>query len=102
MANGRDKDRSREGRKRIGEILLREWDVLGVSEFPEVHRQYDSYAAKVYVMLMDERSDEEAIATYLYQTATGHMGSSPSDLLLQSCLKASAAVIALRPELDFH
>jgi len=102
MANGLDKERSREGRLRVREILLREWDVLGISDFPEAHRQYDAYAAKVYVMLMDERSGEDAIAAYLYQTATDRIGCSPGQSLAQICATAAAAVVALRPELDFH
>ena len=102
MAHGRDKERSRENRARVREILMREWDPIGVADSPGAYDEYDAYVGKVYVMLMDERASGEAIEAYLYAIATGHIGLSPSDYQKQQARKAADALIAVRPEFDLH
>jgi hypothetical protein len=56
MAHGRNKYQSRESRARVREILMREWDPIGVSGVPEAADEYDRYVGTVYVMLMDHRA----------------------------------------------
>jgi hypothetical protein len=55
MAHGRNKYQSRESRARVREILMREWDPIGVSGVPEAADEYDRYVGTVYVMLMDQQ-----------------------------------------------
>jgi hypothetical protein len=74
MAHGRDKYQSRENRARVRDVLMREWDPIGVAEIPAAADEYDAYASKAYVMLMDERATEKAISAYLFKIATRHMG----------------------------
>jgi hypothetical protein len=74
MAHGRNKYQSRENRARVREILLRDWDPIGVSGIPEAADEYDTYANRAYVMLMDEGATVSEIAGYLYTVATEHMG----------------------------
>lgn len=64
MAHGRNKYQSRENRARVREILLRDWDPIGVSGIPEAADEYDTYANKPYVMLMDEGATASEIAGY--------------------------------------
>jgi hypothetical protein len=54
MAHGRDKYQSRVNRTRLRQILLRDWDPIGVQHAPEASDEYDAYADRAYVMLMDE------------------------------------------------
>jgi hypothetical protein len=48
MAHGRNKYQSRENRARVREILMREWDPIGVAGSPEAADEYDSYVGKVH------------------------------------------------------
>jgi hypothetical protein len=54
MAQGRNKHQSRENCARVREIFLRNWDPIGVCGIPEAKNEYDTYADKAYVMLMDD------------------------------------------------
>jgi len=47
MAHGRNKHQSRENRARVREILMRDWDPIGVSRVPEAADEYDRYVGKV-------------------------------------------------------
>ncbi|PPQ31528.1 hypothetical protein CCR94_09265 [Rhodoblastus sphagnicola] len=82
--------------------MMREWDPIGVSDDPEAWDEYDAYAGRVYVMLMDERASAEAIAAYLDAAATGHMGLSPSHLLTEASRTTADTLVALRPEFELH
>ena len=79
MAHGRNKYQSRENRARVRDLLMREWDPIGVAGIPEAADEYDSYANKAYVMLMDDRATAEAISAYLFEIATSHMGLSNTE-----------------------
>lgn len=72
--DGRNKYQSRENRAKVREVLMREWDPIGVCDEAEAQDEYDAYVGKVYVMLMDERAIAETIAAYLFDVATEHMG----------------------------
>jgi len=102
MAHGRNKNQSRENRARVREVFLREWDLVGVAGNPEAKDEYDAYADRAYVMLMDERASAEAIATYLLEIATMHMGLSRTAELAARCDRAARALAALRPEFETH
>lgn len=80
---------------------MREWDPIGVAGVPEAADEYDSYAANAYVMLMDERATAEAIAAYLLDIATRHMGLSDATLVERSA-RAAKTLVALRPEFETH
>jgi hypothetical protein len=54
MNDRRDRYQSREHRAKVREVLMREWDPIGVRDAPEAQDEYDSYVGKAYVMLMDE------------------------------------------------
>ena len=102
MAHGRDKEHSRENRTKVREILMREWDPIGIAGCEGAEDEYDAYVGKVYVMLMDENATADAISTYLYDTSIGYIGLSPSDFLRDRARKAADALIAVRPMFDLH
>ncbi|HEX6120892.1 MAG TPA: hypothetical protein VFZ03_15700 [Dongiaceae bacterium] len=83
------------------EILMRDWDPIGVAGVEAAADEYDSYAGRVYVMMMDERANAEAIAVYLFESATEYMGlSAGSAELAQRCAKTAGALVALRTDFE--
>ena len=75
----------------IREILLHEWDPIGVSGIPEAADEYDNYADVVANMLLTQSPSAEDIHRYLYEVATEHMGLSYPTLAAR-CEKASRTV----------
>ena len=74
MAHGRDKERSRRNRRRIRDLLMVEWDPIGVEGVDEAQDEYDSYVARLYIMFMDENASADEMAEYLYLIESEHMG----------------------------
>jgi hypothetical protein len=101
MSNGRNKYQSRDNRARVRAILLNEWDPIGVREFFGATDEYDSYADRAYVMLMDERADAAAIASYLLDVATERMGLRDPELPASS-RRVAEMLVNLRPEFELH
>jgi hypothetical protein len=69
----RSKRQYQEGRDRIGQILLREWDPVEIDTSGPAD-EYESYADQVYSMLVDDRATASAIAAYLLKAAVKDMG----------------------------
>jgi hypothetical protein len=59
---------------RIHEVLMREWDPIGVKDFPEAASEYDAYAGGVYSMMVNKRASAASIAAYLTDVAVNRMG----------------------------
>ena len=64
---------AREGHALIREVLLHEWDPIGVSEFAEAADEYDSYVPEVYALLV-RRATVQELVEYLWWLSTEHMG----------------------------
>jgi hypothetical protein len=102
MAHGRNKYQSRESRARVREILLRDGDPIGVYGVPEASDEYDTYAAKAYVMLMDDGASAKDIAFYLFTVATEHMGLADHGRLAEKSEQVAQLLVQLRPEFGTH
>ena len=102
MAHGRNKYQSRENRDRVREILMRNWDPVGVAGIPDAADEYDDYVRRAYVMLTDQRATAEEIAAYLFDIATNHMGLSSSAELAERSNQAARILINLRPDFETH
>jgi hypothetical protein len=102
MTHGRNKYQSRENRARVREVLMQEWDPIGVRDAPHAQDEYDRYVGQVYVMLMDQRATEQAIATYLYDAATNYIGLSPRPELAVRSARTAKLLVALRPTFETH
>jgi hypothetical protein len=102
MSNGRNKYQSRENRQRVRRVLTEHWDPIGVVTEPDLDDEYDNYVGTVYIMLMDDRSSEDAIEQYLYETATGHIGLTPYEGLAEKCENTAAILVGLRPLFETH
>ncbi|MGA7805456.1 hypothetical protein [Bradyrhizobium sp.] len=57
----------------IKDLLLHEWDPIGVSDCEGAEDEYDRYALRVFRMLGEE-ADANAIARYLTSLVTSSMG----------------------------
>jgi hypothetical protein len=102
MAHGRNKYQSRENRAQVREILLRDWDPIGIYGIPEATDEYDAYASRAYVMLMDEGATASEIAGYLFTVATEHMGLTDRGRLAERSDQVAKLLVSLRPEFSTH
>jgi len=58
---------------RVEEVLMSDWDPIGVAGFPEAKGEYDSYIGRV-LMLLERKGAPEEIADYLDSIVTTQMG----------------------------
>jgi|SRR6185295_13285726 len=65
--------RARTIQESIHNILLRDWDPIGINDVPEAHDEYDSYIGGVYRLLASHRSIDQ-IVDYLATIETQTMG----------------------------
>ena len=65
--------KARDAHAAIKQILLTEWDPIGVSEFQEAQDEYDAYVAEVY-RLLSRRVRVHEVFEYLWWLETSHMG----------------------------
>ena len=79
-----------------------DWDPIGVNGIPEATDEYDAYADKAYVMLMDEGATASEIAGYLYIVATEHMGLTDHGHLAERSDQVAQLLVQLRPEFGTH
>ena len=102
MARGRNNYQSRENRANVREVLMQEWDPIGVCGVPEAQDEYDRYVGEVYVMLMDHRASTAEVAVYLLDTTINYMGLSPRPELTERSARTAATLIGLRPQFELH
>jgi hypothetical protein len=57
----------------IREIVMREWDPIGVAGVPEAHDEYDSYIHQIHGMLI-RREPKHKLLDYLWWAETENMG----------------------------
>ena len=57
----------------IHDILIHEWDPIGVGDVPQAQDEYDSYIPTIY-RLLSEGADEHKIAQHLEKLETVSMG----------------------------
>lgn len=57
----------------IRDVLLREWDPIGVAGIPEAADEYDSYISQVHGLLLRQKPLHELI-DFLWWAETEHMG----------------------------
>jgi len=75
----------------VRDVLLRDWDPIGVCDIPGAADEYDSYIPEICA-LMRSGSDAQALAAHLLELATG-MACRPD---LQRAAQAAEALLRLR------
>jgi len=68
--------RARAVQELIRDILLRDWDPIGINDVPEAQDEYDSYVGGVYRLLASHSSADEII-DHLITIESQTMGLSP-------------------------
>jgi hypothetical protein len=66
-------ERARALHQQIKDVLLREWDPIGVQAIPEAQDEYDSYVPTIHSMLISRKPTHE-VFEYLMWLETEHMG----------------------------
>ena len=66
-------DQARSYHAAIREVLLREWDPIGVGDIPEAQDEYDSYVGQVHGLLL-RREPLYKMVDFLWWAETDHMG----------------------------
>ena len=66
-------DQARSYHTAIREVLLREWDPIGVGDIPEAADEYDSYVSQVHGLLV-RREPLYKMVDFLWWAETEHMG----------------------------
>jgi hypothetical protein len=56
----------------IRDILLKEWDPIGINQIPEAQDEYDAYVGEVH-RLLSRRASSREIFDYLWWLETQHM-----------------------------
>lgn len=59
--------------RKIREVLLKEWDPIGIQDIPEAQDEYDDYVRDVYSILIFRKPVSEMLE-YLLWLETEHMG----------------------------
>jgi hypothetical protein len=65
--------KAKEAQRLIREILMKEWDPIGVAGIPEAHSEYDAYVSEMYRLLSRRASTKELFES-LWWVETEHMG----------------------------
>ena len=65
--------KTKETQERIRQVLLHEWDPIGVGDIPEAQDEYDSYVGGIYRLLASGASEYQIIER-LYNIETVSMG----------------------------
>ena len=73
MVSMGNKDQSQGRRAAIRNILMSEWDPIGVNDTPEAADEYDGYIGDIFELLAAHASSQE-IAAYLQDVETERMG----------------------------
>ena len=79
----------------IRDILLRDWDPIGISDISEAKDEYDACADVVFGMLVNANATAEDIASYLFEIATEHMSLSYPELA-KRCERAARRILTFR------
>ncbi|PSL82958.1 hypothetical protein C7T35_19575 [Variovorax sp. WS11] len=66
-------ERARYLRQKIKDVLLNEWDPIGVQAIPEAQDEYDDYVPRVYSMLIARKPIKE-VFEYRLWVENEHMG----------------------------
>lgn len=66
-------EKARTYHTRIRDVLMREWDPIGVAGVPEAADEYDDYVPTIHLLLI-RREPAARILDYLWEVETRHMG----------------------------
>lgn len=80
----------------VKEILMNDWDPIGVKNNPNAKAEYDEYALRIVGMLYNG-SNENKIAEYLNMVVTQDLGLSANDIISKMVSKKLMGLELERP-----
>jgi hypothetical protein len=86
----------------VRELFWREWDPIGVNNAVGAEGEYDTYADKAYVMLMNEGRTAKEIADYLYYISSEYMGMGEDARLKELAAEIATKLVALKPTFELE
>lgn len=81
--------------RKIKDVLLQDWDPIGVQAIPEAQDEYDGYIPMVHSMLIARRPVNE-VFEYLVWLETEHMGLAADGQRTQSIAEKLVGLIPTR------
>lgn len=66
-------DRAKQYHDAIRQILLKEWDPIGVADAPQAQDEYDGYIGQIYALLI-RREHRQKLVDFLWWVITENMG----------------------------
>lgn len=93
-------DETRAFCSKIYDILLYEWDPIGISEFKNAHDEYVSYG-DVIINYVNDGVGETAICDYLFVSATESMGLE-FPALLDRCRSAASEIVKMAKTFGYY
>ena len=96
-----DKYQSREIRRVIRDILLEEWDPLGVRGTSGAERVYDAFVGSVYLLLKMPDITVDQVGAHLIDAAVERLAFERTEIAPASA-RAAAKLMELRPQLQLH
>src|SRR5437764_14442817 len=91
-------ERAHQIQAQIREVLLREWDPIGVRDEPRAQDEYDSYVGGVYRLLASGASPR-SVAAHLAKLEAEEMGLGVSPAKL---LRGGTTLVAVAGEVTTH
>lgn len=86
-------ERARYLHQKIKDVLLNEWDPIGVQALPEAQDEYDGYVSRVYSMLIARKPIKE-VFEYLLWVEIEHMGLTADRHRTQSIAEKLVGLVA--------
>jgi len=80
---------------KIRNVLLKEWDPIGIQAIPEAEDEYDGYVPTLYSMLVSRKPIHE-VFEYLLWLETEHMGLTVDRQRTQSIAEKLVGLDAIR------
>jgi hypothetical protein len=102
MVSQPDKYHSREIRRTIGELLMAEWNPIGVRGSLGSERVYDVFVGSVFLVLQQEDASSELIEAHLLDAATGRLGLRRTAGIEEASARAASKLMELRPQFQLH
>lgn len=101
LADMRSRHQFDKGRTRVRQILLCDWDPIEINASGPAD-EYDVYADRVHMMLLDKRAAASDIAAYLIDIAIRKMELPAGQQLAEKSDRAAKLLIDLRSEFDAY
>jgi hypothetical protein len=93
MSENDEKSHSRRMLARVREILMQEWDPIGIKDVVRAQDEYDPYVGKVSALVADSQQSREDIAAYLLSMESEQMGLAASASARERCMHTAEKLI---------